>query len=223
MLAYERVMYHFHIRNSFDNKWVEGNEIIVDKKFNIGRRYFINNFSTGVPCIFPDGIRELPEIIELLLSHIDTEEKKLELKELDKKSYLHNMEMIQRVLNDSSEIIKYAGIYNLETALEETRAKYYEYLPSRLNSMFVTDDNGIEYWYKAYSKLPSELYEVSLTGTLFKTSAAFTPPIGYTHLEMLRLSHEYWNPKFINEDQESSVEYLFNGKAKVLRKIKKFE
>ena len=221
MLAYNKVMYHFHTHNCYDKLYKEGNEIIVNKRFNLGRQYFIKSFSTGVYCVSPDGLKDIPEIIQLLLSHIDTKEKLLDLKSLDDSAYLHNMHNVIKVLSDCSEIIRYAGAYNLETALEETREKHYDYLPSRFNSMFLTDDYGLDYWSKVYDKIPSDLYELSVTGSLFQTSAALTPPIALPHLEMLKLAHLYWNPMFKSEEEKETVEYLFTGKAKVLRKINK--
>ncbi len=221
MIAYNKTMYHFHVHNEYDPLWKKDNEIIVDRKFNIGRQFFIKNFSTGVFCINPDGIRPIDEVIRLLLEHINTEEKVLELKEMDKAAYLYNMRNIINLLKDSSEIIKYASIFNLEKAMEDVRERYYSPIPSRLNSMFVIDDNSIETWANSYKELDADLYELSLTGNLFKTSAAFTPPLGETYLDSTRLSHAYWNPKIKTQKEIEYTEYLFNGKVKILRKINK--
>lgn len=221
MLAYNKVMYHFHTHNGYDEYYKEGNEIIVNNRFNLGRQYLIKSFSTGVYCVSPDGIKDITEIIQLLLSHVDSKDKLLELKNLNEEAYLHNMANVIKVLGDCSDIIRYAGAYNLETALEETREKHYDYLPSRFNSMFLTDDYGLEYWSKVYKNIPSDLYELSVTGTLFQTSAALTPPIALSHLEIQKLAHLYWNPMFKTEEQKETVEYIFRGKAKVLRKINK--
>ena len=221
MIACNKTMYHFHVHNGYDPLWKKDNEIIVDKKFNIPKQYFIKNFSTGVYCINPDGMKPIEEVIELLLEHVNTKEKLLELKEADEGVFLYNMKNMINLLKDSSQIIRYASIYNLESALEETRVRYYSVLPSRLNSMFVIDDDNLDFWWKTYKQLDADLYELSLTGNLFKTSAAFTPPLGASHQDTVRMAHAYWNPRIENEFDIKNTEYLFNGKAKILRKINK--
>ena len=104
--------------------------------------------------------------------------KLLELKNLDEETYLKNMKQIINVLKDSKEIITYAGIYNLENSMETVRREYYGYLPSRLNSLFCVDESDVSLWANRYKEIDCDLYEVSLTGTLFETTAGGTGKAG---------------------------------------------
>lgn len=221
MIAVNKVMYHYHAHNIYDDLWKAGNEIIVDKNFNLPRQNFIKNFSTGVFCLNPNGIQDISNIIDAILVNINTKEKMLQLKEESTSAYLNNMMNIYNLLKDSSSIIRYASIVNLEKAMEETRIKYYSILPSRFNSMFVFDEKELPSWSKKYSLMDADLYELSLTGNLFETSLYFTPQTGISYLDTAIQSHMYWNPRIETEEQMENREYLFNGKAKVLRKINK--
>jgi hypothetical protein len=61
---------------------------------------------------------------------------------------------------------------------------------------------------------------VLLNGNLFKSSDAFLPSSNSNYNSNLIEAENYWNPKFENEEQEKKAEYLFQGKLKILEKVK---
>lgn len=58
------------------------------------------------------------------------------------------------------------------------------------------------------------------TGNTFKSSDKFIPDDELILKEIYNFSEKYWNPKFENEDEEAKAEYLFQGRARVLERIK---
>lgn len=119
----------------------------------------------------------------------------------------------------ASEIIKKVNIYNRENALEEYRKQHFPNLPSRLHSIWLTDDIGKDFWKKSLGENTIS-YKVLVSGNLFKSSHEFIPDDRLNVKEMYDSSEYYWNPIFKNELEERHTEYLFQGKLKILEKIK---
>ena len=201
----DKVMYHYHKLGLYDNIWKEGNELIVDNNFNSYYGKIIDKFSTGVRCT--NSIFSLDRVID---EYID----KVGLENVD-------LNTIEDLLKCSSLIIKNINIYNRELMLEKYRKENNLNLPSRLNSIWLADKESLNFWKKQvreYRKIV--LFRVSITGNLFKSSDSFIPNDELTTKEMYNVSSKYWNPVF-NEDDLCKVEYLFQGKVKVLEKINK--
>ena len=201
----DKVMYHYHKLGIYDNIWKEGNELIVDNTFNSYYGRIIKNFNTAVKC--NNGSVSLEMIIEKFLKEIGIEN-------IDLKT-------IEYLLKDSLAIITNTNIFNRELMLEDFRKDFFINLPSRLHSIWLTDDKSLGFWKeKLGSSKKLVLYKVSLTGKIFKSSDAFIPDNNLTVKEMYEASSAYWNPVF-NEDDLCKAEYLFQGKVKVLEKINK--
>lgn len=199
----EKTMYHYHKLGLYDDIWQEGNEIIVDNNFNSYYGSIIDKFSTGIR--FSNGIVSLDRVIDEYLE-------KIGLENVDIKT-------ITNLLRDSSSIIKKINIYNRELMLEKYRKENTPDLPSRLHSIWLTDKESLNFWEEQLNgggKL--KLYRVSIAGKLFKSSDSFIPDDELTAKEMYEESSKYWNPVFSEEDL-CKVEYLFQGKVKVLEKI----
>ena len=200
-----KVMYHYHKLGLYDNIWQVGNELIVSDNFNSYYGKIINNFNTAVK--YNNGSVSLEMIIEKILKEIGIEN-------IDLKT-------IEYLLKDSLNIITNTNIFNRELMLEDFRKDYFPNLPSRLHSIWVTDDKSLDFWEKQMSNNKKlVLYRVLLTGNLFKSSDSFIPDNELTAKEMYESSFNYWNPIFKEEDL-CKAEYLFQGKVKVLEKIDK--
>ena len=198
-----KVMYHYHKLGLYDNIWQVGNELIVSDNFNSYYGKIINNFNTAVK--YNNGSVSLEMIIEKILKEIGIEN-------IDLKT-------IEYLLKDSLNIITNTNIFNRELMLEDFRKDYFPNLPSRLHSIWVTDDKSLDFWEKQMSNNKKlVLYRVSVTGNLFKSSDSFIPDNELTAKEMYESSFNYWNPIFKEEDL-CKAEYLFQGKVKVLEKV----
>lgn len=197
-------MYHFHQPKKFKDIWVPGNEIIVDDNFESSFLKILTYYSSAVNTT-SGRKREFNKIIERYLEE-----------EQDKETYI-------KLLKEAKRIIYESNIFLREKALEEIREKEYPYLPSRKHSIWLCDENGLDFWRTELVEEQEEnldLYKVLVTGNLFKSSDAFIPESHYTYENMLISAREYWNPKFENELQEATSEYLFQGKVKILERIK---
>ena len=114
-------------------------------------------------------------------------------------------------------------IFQREVALEISRRLEFPELPSRKHSLFLCDKNSARHW-KSSLKINGkslDLYLVSVTGILFKSSDSFIP-LGYGNLETsIEEARKYWNPHFERRVEENQAEYLFQGKLKILERINK--
>ena len=201
----DKVMYHYHRLGIYDNIWQVGNEIIVDDNFNSYCSSIIDKFSTSVKC--KNGLFSLEKIIDKYLDDIGIENV--------------DLETIIGLLKASSAIITNANMYNRESMLENYRKENNPNLPSRLHSIWLTDNKSLNFWKEQLEKRKKlVLYRVSVTGNLFKSSDSFIPGDELTAKEMYEASSKYWNPVF-SEDDLCKAEYLFQGKVKVLEKINK--
>ena len=201
----DKIMYHYHRLGIYDNIWQVGNEIIVDDNFNSYCSSIIDKFSTSVKC--KNGLFSLEKIIDKYLDDIGIENV--------------DLETIIGLLKASSAIITNANMYNRESMLENYRKENNPNLPSRLHSIWLTDNKSLNFWKEQLEKRKKlVLYRVSVTGNLFKSSDSFIPGDELTAKEMYEASSAYWNPVFSKEDL-CKAEYLFQGKVKVLEKINK--
>ena len=200
----DKIMYHYHRLGIYDDIWQVGNEIIVDNNFNSYCGSIVDKFSTGVKC--KNGLVPLEIIIDKYIDDIGVEN--------------IDLETIANLLKDSSAIITKANMYNRELMLEKYRKEHNSDLPSRLHSIWLADKKSLNFWEgQLNGRRKLKLYRVSVTGNLFKSSDSFIPDDELTSKEMYEASSNYWNPTFKEEDL-CKAEYLFQGKVKVLEKIK---
>ena len=210
-----KIMYHYHKKGIYDELWDTGKEIIVDENF---RSYFsriLDSFTTGVLCK-DDKISSFDRVISYYLKDDIFEN-------VDK-------ELGKQMLLEAKRIIYNTNVCRREFALEQIRKEFYPHLPSRLHSIWLTDSENIDFWKEQLVSKETlennpnalELYKVSITGNLFKSSDYLIPDDELTMLEMKEQSKKYWNPDFINNEKAlRGTEYLFQGKLKIMRRIEK--
>lgn len=201
MYVQNKPMYHIHTSNEYDELWQEGNEIVVDDNFNSECGLSIPYFNTNVICS-DESVNSLQYFLKKYLDQ--------GIENLDSK-------IIEALLKDSYRIIYNANRTKCEAALEICRRQKFKLHPSRLHSIWVTDKECLDFWISILKG--KEIFELDLTGTLFKTSDIYIPNNHLSLSEAIKQSENYWNPIFTKEAEEKK-EYLFQGKVLIKNKIK---
>lgn len=201
----DKKMYHFHNTRIYNDIWKPNNEIIIDDNFNTSFTGILEKYDTSV--MTQSGDRSaFNNVINYYLEH-----------EPDKETYI-------RILKEAKRIIYESNIFKRELALETVRKEKHPDLPSRKHVIWLCDEKQLDFWKEALSeytpKKDLNLFEVSVTGNLFKTSDSFLPN-NYSNYETnLQEAENYWDPVFKTEEDEKTAEYLFQGKVKILKKLK---
>ena len=201
MQVENKTMYHIHTPNKYDEMWQEGNELIIDDNFYSECGLSIPYFNTDV--VSSDG--SLISIVGPLRKYLDEGIEKL------------TMEEIKTIFEDVYRILYNNNRTKCEAALEICRREKFKLCPSRLHSLWVTDKDNLDYWLNILNG--KEIYELNLTGTLFKTSDIYIPNDNLSLVQAIKAAESYWNPNF-TEEAEEKKEYLFQGTALIKRKIK---
>ncbi|MFC7364546.1 MULTISPECIES: DUF2441 domain-containing protein [Bhargavaea] len=104
--------------------------------------------------------------------------------------------------------------YTREITLEQIRLSINNELPSRFNSLWVTDYDRIQRWRQQFAKSEHQVLELSLTGQIFQCDAGWVEgnPIPLSTLR--QKAGYYWSGEIVKPD---SLEYLFEGEAEVIR------
>ncbi len=193
-------MYNFHRSNEYDHLWVPGNTFIIDGK----ERTHYNKETKNIPHI--------NTILESLYSRLYYIDERMGSTPEERQS---NFRIIQDQINYYERIVR-------ELALEDARLKYAPFKPSRFTSIWLTKEKAIPFWEQTIKN--SELFEVSVTGKLFRTNSSLLPNISNqrSYYELVRGCKNYWHPvvDLITSDSTKD-EYLFQGKVKVLKKVEK--
>ena len=201
MQVENKTMYHIHTPNKYDEMWQEDNELIIDDNFYSECGLSIPYFNTDV--VSSDG--SLISIVGPLRKYLDEGIEKL------------TMEEIKTIFEDVYRILYNNNRTKCEAALEICRREKFKLCPSRLHSLWVTDKDNLDYWLNILNG--KEIYELNLTGTLFKTSDIYIPDDNLSLVQAIKAAESYWNPNF-TEEAEEKKEYLFQGTALIKRKIK---
>ncbi len=108
-----------------------------------------------------------------------------------------------------------------EVAFEKIRNEHFKELPSRDKCLFVCNVDNRVLWYNYLTKqkdsnklCPVEIYEVELTGNIFRADASFFED--FWHDKNVDSIFSYWNGVVRNADK---IEHLFVGHVKVVTKI----
>lgn len=197
-----KIMYHIHKSNKYDELWQEGNVFTVDDNFYSECGLIIPNFNTDVQCT--DG--SLASLDGFLKDYLNNGIENLE------------QDTIRALLKDSYRIIHNTNRFKCEAALELCRKENFKLCPSRLHSIWVTDKDNIDFWLSILNS--QEIFELDLTGNLFKTSDIYIPDNHMSFIEAIARAEDYWNPVFTKEAEEKK-EYLFQGKVLIKKKISK--
>ena len=142
----------------------------------------------------------------------------LEMEKLEKMS----KEEIVKTVNLVKEYIHNNGIFRREAILEEVRRESFIDLPSRYKCLWLTDEECIDSWLKLLGTEEGHysINEMELDGDIFCSTDELLPNTCEPIKNMYVQAYRYWNRT--EKDLEASIkrEYLFEGRAKVLRKVK---
>lgn len=197
-------MYHFHKKGFKDELWQVGNILNIDDNFDSRLYRNVLNFNTNIQ--YGDDV--IASILIGLNSFKQTDYETISIKDL------------KQFLEYSRKIINNATLTEREFALEEYRKKYFPNLPSRFHSIWLTDKKSLNHWLNAFDGSNRDLFELEVSGNLFKSCDDFLPTKNETLIECFYNSENYWNPNFKSPRYDKNkVEYLFQGQARVLRKV----
>lgn len=194
------IMNHYHMNGVHDELWQVGNELTIDNSFTSNFCTILDSFSTKIDISNGDST-SLDKIIKYYRDNKDK----------------ITFDVGMSLLEDSYRIINGIIILNRERALEEYRKLYYPDLPSRLHSIWLSDKDSLDFW-KMELNENSTLFELCVSGNIFKSSDWFIPKDQLSVLEMYENAKYYWNPNFDSVQDEKRNEYLFQGNIKILKK-----
>ncbi len=197
-------LYHIHKNDGHNKLWEENKIIKVSDNFksNMAKRY--NDFST---CIKLESGMEI-NFYDYMLGLVGTGE-----------IFTLNKNEIMALSDRAYQISYYANFFKRESALEKYRLDKFNSLPSRLHSVYLTDEDGIGYWTEILGGNDYSLFRVEATGNIFKTNEELLPNEVLSYADVYDNSYNYWHPKF-NKLSKYKNEYLVQGSVKVLEKIR---
>ena len=201
MYVKDKEMYHFHTPNEYDNLWYVGNEIIVDDSFN-SMFYEIGMSQTFTIKGNDDTLYQ----VDYYLNEF--------LKEIDNKSKEDIIELLKKATNITHDI----ALRDRELLMEECRRLYYPDKVSRNHAMYLCDEKSLDFWQSQLSK-DTSLFKLSVIGELFQSHNDLVPNRAFSGELMIEEAKKYWEANLENCDKCKS-EYLFQGHAKILKKIK---
>lgn len=191
-------LYHLHKINTTSKIWHEDAVITVDESFKNPIFNRCQKFTTAV-----DTGEDVKNLYDLLMQ---TSPSNL------------TAEKLRFLLSECYRVSFNANEFKREQALEAYRLQNASAKPSRLHSVYLTDEKGIEFWIKNFGAKDLELYRVEAEGNIFKSSDYLMPDEKYSYEKTFNESYKYWNPDF-SKIEEDRNEYLVQGKVKVLEKI----
>lgn len=188
-----KLLWHIH-RNFCNELWQVGNELNIDDNFN---NYLYQK------CL------EEQENLNLLFHNHDIDNAIRQL-ECMLRYYIPD----EFLRNEFNKLLNNCYLLRREFALEEGRKIFNASAPSRLHSIFVTDNYNIDYWLQALNVNAYKLYLLRLKGKMFISSDVYFPNNDLNYEEQVEESKNYWCPK-----SKSLVrrEYVFQGKAKIMK------
>lgn len=194
-------LYHFHKNTKFNEMWQEGKMILVPDNFKNNLYHKVNNFTTAIPVNNGELVNYFQVAEQYLLN-----------------GFVDPGTMMQ-LLAHSYRISYNALIFKREQALENYRLQHCKHLPSRLHSVYLTDEKGIDTWIDKLGTDDLSLFRVEAEGNIFKTNEQLIPEEELTYEKFLEQAYRYWNPNF-KRVPDNTNEYLAQGKILVKEKIK---
>lgn len=188
---------HVHRKGIIDYIWQVGNNIVIDDNFNLffyaqlfdDERTVINLFGPGY------NLDNVISIIEEKITNDDISE-----------DLFYKYEYLLR------------GLYYLrrENAMEEGRKIFAPSAPSRMHSIFLTDEFSLPYWQATVGDNNYETFQLETYGNLFVSSDDFFPYAGLTFDNQVEASKAYWQPKI--DRCTLHKEFVFQGRCRIISK-----
>ncbi len=191
---------HIHELGVYDNMWFIGSNFVIDKNFYPQRIRILKSCYDMVSGNNSEKIIDyVVDVLEERINSVDpnsTDESEL--------NYYKNNKLYLDVVM----------AYRMELALEKARKKIDKHLPSRIHSIWLTDEKDAPYWREKLSENSIE-YIISASGNIFRSSASLFPNYHQPFDKIVEEASAYWLPE---HDEEEHHEYLFQGNVQVIRK-----
>ncbi len=193
-------LYHFHKAGCYDHFWKVGNTINVSDDFKSPTYKRFCDFTTASSTFTKDKAN-LQDVINYYFESGEI-----------------NGKIAMKIIEEAYKVSFKANEFKRESALENFRVNNNYMYPSRLHSLYLTDEKGILEWSKKFGRSNLELHRVEIEGDIFKTSEFFIPDETLPYDKFYEKSYYYWNPNF-KKAPEDSNEYLVQGKVLIKEKI----
>ena len=204
-------LYHIKKFNDPSEDLIVGQTLEFSKDKLNDFRYYQKDYS-GCYC------SKTEEIDGKIINHYEDISSLLKYDDLKRKSESE----IKKILDIIESFHYSVCLEKREMILEEVRREKYSDKPSRYNCMWLTDEECISSWILLLDAKEGNysINEMELDGNIFVSTDELLPNTIHKTVDMYNEAHEYWNPT--KEQLESSIkrEYLFEGYAKVKRKVK---
>lgn len=219
VIRMEKELFHVHVdeKNSKNHKWKVNNIITVGADFDsiMSKRH--NSFNSCVDTVDGNTHKLMPiyQYIASVFGQIND----------DTVIKGEKLELIKEMLLNCYNIVYNDNFFKREAGLEECRKDNFSSSPSRLHSIYLCDEDGLEYWTDAISMCRTKdvsIFKVLADGNIFKSNEQLLPVETCTYGQTYSGAFKYWNPKF-DSVPSCTNEYLVQGKVKVLECIKKIE
>lgn len=243
------IYYHYHAKGVYDEVWTPGNEFIVDDKWESHLCRFTDKSSIIVKTFSDEGV-ELSTSFDKILKRYLVNRDKNAIKNIILNEVFDHLtngqidadnvteltqNLIKRLtdlenqyvanLEKAAELLEETSVAMREIKLEEYRKNFHPELPSRLHSIWFTDPNCLEFWeddlHKNNCKRNLTLYRLQVNGNVFKSRSFYLPRTYFTEKQMYDQAKFYWEPAMDPNMEYYDAEYLFQGKVKILEKVKK--
>lgn len=115
-----------------------------------------------------------------------------------------------------SNSLKEAGMFIRELVFEETRKDFFPELPSRKNSIYLTDEIGLNHWMKSFENHPAKkiVLKISATGSIHTGNQIYLDSDITSYKHYKRRSMSYWKSELTKNQINNEI--LFNGKIKII-------
>lgn len=186
-------LYHIHRNDNHDDLWYVENKIIVDDNFN--SQFYTNLLEEEKLLVQRYGSYNIDHFIFIM-----EEMKCHNFKDSDVDSLFHKL---------------LCCCYSLrrERALEEGRKIFAPSCPSRMHSIFLTDQRDLSYWENCVGNQSFQTFSLDCCGNLFVSSDSLFPQYTLLFDEQVEQSKIYWNPEI---EKVKHKEILFQGTAKII-------
>ena len=187
-------LYHVHRSGNCDSLWYVGSEMLVDDNFN--NFFYANLLEEDKKLIERYGDYDIDYIISMM-------------EEIKSKDLIEDS-----LYSDFIKLLNRYYILRREKALEEGRKLYIPRAPSRMHSIYLTDDSCLHYWKNVVGNGSCKIFLLELDGNLFVSSDKLFPDNSLLFDNQVELSKDYWKPKV---KSLTPKEYVFQGKINIVK------
>lgn len=187
-------LYHIHRYNDISNLKAIGDILTIDNNYN---------------SMFYKKLLTEEETLVKRYNNYDIDYIICMMEEV-KEKYTLSKEQLENL----NKLLKNYYFLRREKALEEGRKIFNFSAPSRLHSLFLTDENDLNYWKTIFKDYSYKIFLLELYGNLFVSSDELFPDNNLPFDLQIEKSKEYWKPDI--RKYTLKKEFVFQGTYKIL-------